>query len=149
MRLARDIGFALVAASLLLVRPVVADQPAAKLQALDKVTARISELRVPIDGSVTFGTLEITARACHKAPPEEPPENAAFLEVREARRNEAPRMVFSGWMFSSSPGLSTLEHPVYDIWVVDCLFTEADSSSAEPTSEDDAAPPEAAEEAPE
>ncbi len=105
MKLVRDIGFALAAASLLLVRPSVADQPMTQLQALDKVTARISELRVPIDGVVTFGTLQITARACHKAPPEEPPETAAFLEVREARRNEVPRVVFSGWMFSSSPGL--------------------------------------------
>lgn len=98
-----------------------ADGPEAVLQGLDKVTARISVLTVPIEGTVRFGTLEITARACHKAPPEEPPENAAFLEIREVRRDETPRRLFSGWMFSSSPGLSTLEHPVYDVWVVDCL----------------------------
>ncbi len=86
---------------------------------------------MPIDGRVTFGTLEITARACHKAPPEEPPESAAFLEVREQRRNEAPGVVFSGWMFSSSPGLSTLEHPVYDLWVVDCLLAATEPIGAE------------------
>lgn len=103
----------------------LADGPAAVLQALDKVTARISVLTVPIDGMVKFGTLEITARACYKAPPEEPPENAAFLEIREMRRDEAPRSLFSGWMFSSSPGLSTLEHPVYDVWVVDCALAGA------------------------
>ena len=96
-------------------------QLAAKLQALDKVTARISALDAPIDAVVKFGTLEATVRACYKAPPEEPPENAAFLEIRELRRNEEPRVVFNGWMFSSTPGLSTLEHPVYDIWVVDCV----------------------------
>lgn len=96
------------------------DTLAAKLQALDKVTARISALDAPIGAAVMFGTLEVTARACYKAPPEEPPENAAFLEIREIRRNEEPKVVFTGWMFSSTPGLSTLEHPVYDIWVVDC-----------------------------
>ncbi len=99
-----------------------AEAPTAVLQGLDKVTARISVLRVPIDGTVKFGTLEIIARACHKAPPEEPPENAAFLEIRELRRDEMPRALFLGWMFSSSPGLSTLEHPVYDVWVVDCAL---------------------------
>lgn len=97
------------------------DQLTAKLQALDKVTARISALDAPIDSVVTFGTLEVTVRSCYKAPPEEPPENAVFLEIRELRRNEEPRVVFTGWMFSSTPGLSTLEHPVYDIWVVDCV----------------------------
>ncbi|MBM3481769.1 MAG: DUF2155 domain-containing protein [Alphaproteobacteria bacterium] len=96
-------------------------QLTAKLQALDKVTARISALDAPIDSVVTFGTLEVTVRSCYKAPPEEPPENAVFLEIRELRRNEEPRVVFTGWMFSSTPGLSTLEHPVYDIWVVDCV----------------------------
>jgi hypothetical protein len=115
-------GFAL--AALLLAASTAgarADGLVAVLQALDKVTARISDLRAPLDQTVKFGTLEITARACHKAPPEEPPENAAFLEIRELRRDEPPRVLFSGWMFSSSPGLSTLEHPVYDVWVVDCL----------------------------
>jgi hypothetical protein len=28
--------------------------------------------------------------------------------------------LFSGWMFASSPALSALEHPVYDVWVIDC-----------------------------
>ena len=27
---------------------------------------------------------------------------------------------FSGWMFASSPALSAMEHPVYDLWVLDC-----------------------------
>ncbi len=101
-----------------------AEEPTAVLQALDKVTARISVLQVPVDGTVSFGTLSITARACHKAPPEEPPENAAFLEIVEVRRDEPSRVLFSGWMFSSSPGLSTLEHPVYDVWVVDCVSAQ-------------------------
>ncbi len=109
-----------VATALIVGAEARADGSTAVLQALDKVTARISVLQVPIDGTVSFGTLAITARACHKAPPEEPPENAAFLEIVEVRRDEPSRSLFSGWMFSSSPGLSTLEHPVYDVWVVDC-----------------------------
>ena len=90
------------------------------LQGLDKATARISEIAAPLHRLVRFGTLEVTVRACHKAPPEEPPESAAFLEIRDAKPGEAPVALFSGWMFASSPALSALEHPVYDIWVLDC-----------------------------
>lgn len=94
--------------------------PVAVLQGLDKVTARISTIEVPIGAAVRFGALEVVARACHKAPPEEPPESAAFLEIRELHPDTPAAEVFSGWMFASSPGLSALEHPVYDLWVLDC-----------------------------
>lgn len=93
----------------------------ALLQGLDKVTARISTFRAPTNRTVHFGTLEIVARTCHKRPPEEPPESAAFLQIRDIKPGEAPETLFQGWMFASSPALSALEHPVYDIWVIDCL----------------------------
>ena len=76
--------------------------------------------RARVGETVRFGTLEIIARACDKRPPEEPPESAAFLDVWELRRGEPPTSVFRGWMYASSPALSALEHPVYDVWVLDC-----------------------------
>ena len=54
------------------------------------------------------------------APPTEAPENAAFLEIRDVGPAGDGSVVFSGWMFASSPALSALEHPVYDVWVVEC-----------------------------
>ena len=99
------------------------------LQGLDKVTARISEFPAELDVPVTFGTLEITAQACHKKPPEEPPESTAFLEIREKQRGEPVKLLFSGWMFASTPGLSALEHPVYDVWVLDCAIWQENSES--------------------
>ena len=92
----------------------------AVLQGLDKVTARISTIEAPVGDVVRFGTLEIIARVCDKRPPEETPESAAFLDIWEVRRGEPPAGVFRGWMFASSPALSALEHPVYDVWVLDC-----------------------------
>ena len=97
----------------------------ALLQGLDKVTARISTFEAPVGDIVTFGTLEIYARACYKRPPEEPPESAAFLDVRDVKPGETPESLFAGWMFASSPALSALEHPVYDVWVIDCLVGAA------------------------
>lgn len=94
----------------------------ALLQALDKVTARITSLEVPVGKTATFGTLRILIHACRKAPPEDPPESAAHLDIIEVRPGAAEKPLFSGWMFASSPALSALEHPVYDIWVKDCIM---------------------------
>lgn len=101
----------------------------ALLQGLDKVTARISSFEAPIGADVRFGTLDIVVRRCVKAPPEESPESTAFIEIKEVRPEEAPPVLFSGWMFASSPALSALEHPVYDVWVKDCLNVKSDGSS--------------------
>ena len=90
------------------------------LQGLDKVTARVSTFPAPIGQTVKFGTLEIIARTCDKRPPEETPESAAFLDVWEVRPGEPAASVYRGWMFASSPALAAMEHPVYDVWVLDC-----------------------------
>lgn len=90
------------------------------LRALDKITARVSIIEVPVGETVEFGSLQITARYCDKRPPTETPESAAFIEVVEAKPDEPPTPRFSGWMFASSPALSAMDHPVYDLWVIDC-----------------------------
>ena len=95
----------------------------AVLRGLDKVTARISTFDAPIDQTIRFGTLEIRVRRCHKRPPEEPPEVSAFVEIADRREGAGSVSLFNGWMFASSPALSALEHPVYDVWVIDCRIS--------------------------
>ena len=102
----------------------------AVLQGLDKVTARISTFEAPFDVPVRFGSLVIQARACHKAPPTEPPESTAFIEIDETFETALPRDLFTGWMFASSPEVSALEHPVYDVWVVDCMKASNSASDS-------------------
>ena len=106
--------------------------PVAVIRALNKVTARVSTLQAPIGEPVHFGTLQIVVRTCDKRPPEETPESAAFLEITDMGANGDLTPVFTGWMFSSTPGLSTLEHPIYDVWVLDCV-SNTDSTSSDPT----------------
>ncbi len=103
----------------------------AVLQGMDKVTARVSTIEAPVGTVVKFGALEIIARNCDKRPPEETPESAAFLDIWEVHPGEAAVSLFRGWMFASSPALSAMEHPVYDVWVLDC---KKSSSSAASTS---------------
>ena len=92
----------------------------AELQVLDKVTARISVLKAPVGQSARYGTLTIAVRACNARPPDDVPDAAAFLEMTDSRRSAGAQQVFRGWMFANAPGVSMLEHPVYDVRVLDC-----------------------------
>ena len=97
---------------------VAADFPTESvlLQALDKTTGRTSFLTAKVGEPYDYGDLIIKVEKCMKRPVEETPENSAFLDVIEKEGGE----VFRGWMFSSNPALSGMEHPVYDIWVIEC-----------------------------
>ena len=77
-----------------------------------------------------FGTLAIRVRDCEKSPPEDTPESAAFVEIDETRPGETRNRVFSGWMFASSPALSALEHPVYDVTLLDCRTASGSARAA-------------------
>lgn len=95
--------------------------PTAIFAGLDKTTGRIINFDVAIDETVQFGSLQVTPRVCNTRPQTEAPQTTGFVEVDEqdTGKNEAKR-IFSGWMFAASPGLHGVEHPVYDVWLVDC-----------------------------
>lgn len=124
MKLAR----ALVAAALLVPACASAQQQPvpelsldlAVLGGLDKITARVATIEAPVGEPVHFGTLQIIVRACKKRRPEENPESAAFLDIWDQKPGQPAQDLFRGWMFASSPALSAMEHPVYDVWVLDC-----------------------------
>jgi hypothetical protein len=115
-----------------------AQKNTATLRALDKITGRSTDIDVKVGEPVVFGSLKVELKACYQTPPEEAPESAAFLKIHSTQPvavetmeaavsaeevetvNEANPELFSGWMYASSPGLSALEHPVYDIWVIRC-----------------------------
>lgn len=109
----------------------------AVFRGLDKVTARVWMFEAPIDQTVTFGKFEVQVRRCNKRPPEETPNTIAFVEVEEVTFDETREGVFKGWMFASSPGLNAIEHPVYDIWLIDCKMSapELDAGMAEKVDE--------------
>jgi len=94
--------------------------PTAVFSGLDKITGRIVSFEVAINETVQFGALQMTARVCFTKPPAENPNTTSFVEVNETGTDGKSNRIFSGWMFASSPGLHGIEHPVYDIWLVDC-----------------------------
>jgi hypothetical protein len=95
-------------------------QQVAELQALDKVTARVTAMRVPVNQPARFGTLTITVRACHARPPDEVPDASAWMEITDSRAPANGAAVFRGWMFANAPGVNMLQHAVYDIRVMEC-----------------------------
>lgn len=94
--------------------------PTAVFSGLDKITGRIVSFEVKVDETVQFGALQMTPRVCFTKPPTETPNTTSFVEVEEPGAEGAGRKVFSGWLFAASPGLHGIQHPVYDIWLVDC-----------------------------
>jgi len=114
------------------------DYPVVKLQSLDKATANTQTFEARVGTTIKYGPLYIRTQACRKAPPIEQPESAAFLQIWEVTPKDKAKWVFSGWMFASSPAVSSMDHPIYDVWVLDCLEdTEKDDGIAD----DDAADP--------
>ena len=92
----------------------------ARLQALDKVTARVTIVEARVGTPAMFGTLSITLRACNARPADEVPDAAAWMEITDSRAQAGTGPAFRGWMFANAPAVNTLEHPVYDIRVLEC-----------------------------
>lgn len=98
------------------------DNSVAVFAALDKVTAKISRLEVPLNQTATFGSLKLTPRACYTRQATEQPKTTTFVEIDETLLDGKEKRLFTGWMFADSPGLNAVEHPVFDVWLTDCSF---------------------------
>jgi hypothetical protein len=109
--------------------------PQAAFTGLDKITGRIINFDVSIGETVQFGALQLTTRACYTRPPTETTVTDAFVEVDEVTLQGEVKRIFTGWVFAESPGLSAIEHPIYDLWLNDCkggAQKVAETPAAEP-----------------
>ena len=116
-------ALALLVAASLMATPAAAEtisNPIAAFSGLDKITGRITNFDVYVDETVQFGALQITPRVCYTRPPTETQRTSVFLEVDQVSLKGGTQRVFTGWMFADSPALNAIDHPVYDIWLVDC-----------------------------
>lgn len=101
----------------------------AKMQAMDKITGRVNEIIVPVKSKISFGDFSLVLRACKKRPAEETPENFAFVDVADKSFGEDEYNIFKGWLISSTPGINAIEHPIYDIWLLECIDTDVDAKN--------------------
>ena len=95
----------------------VSTSPTALLRSLDKVSGVVRDLEVTQGEEVQVGRLKLILSEC-RFPTDNPSgDGYAYLTIEDEGRGEP---VFQGWMIASSPGLSALDHPRYDVWVLRC-----------------------------
>lgn len=105
------------------VSPVAAERisnPIAIFAGLDKVTGLTTTFEAKIGEEKRFGGLYVKADACYTRDVTEEPRTTSFVEVEEIESDDSRKKIFSGWMFAESPGLSAVEHPIYDVWLTGC-----------------------------
>lgn len=89
--------------------------------ALDKITAKTSNINLSLGETKKFGLLEIKALRCGNIKSQSEQGQAAYIQVKDLSDNLNNQVfVFNGWTFSSSTTLNPLDHPVYDLWLVNC-----------------------------
>ena len=92
-----------------------------EIKVLDKVSSKSYELRVKILEEKFFKNISIKALKCKNSEFDDNPEITAYLQVQDLTNKDKDDVyVFNGWMFSSSPSITPFDHPVYDIWLVNC-----------------------------
>ncbi len=102
--------------------PVLISVSKVLIQGLDKITGRVLTIETSVGKSINFGRLKIIVHRCYKAPPEEIPEAIVDIDIYEkAPLSGEEVLIFRNKMYASSPAVSALDHPIYDIWVKDCF----------------------------
>ncbi len=96
------------------------------IRVLNKVTAQATVFKSAPKEMVKFGRLEITTAMCRNSSPNSQPDHAGLLDISEKLPDKAERKrLFRGWMYASSPSIAALEHPIYDVTMVDCEIVQA------------------------
>jgi len=91
------------------------------LKALDKITAKTSEIRLAVGEKKIFGALEIKALKCQLSENNDFTDTVAYLQVKDLSTKDNNQVfLFNGWTFVSSPTLQSIDHPIYDLWVISC-----------------------------
>ena len=91
------------------------------LKALDKITAKTSAIKLAIGEKKFFGTLEIKALKCQLSEKNDSTDTVAYLQVKDLSTKDNNQVfLFNGWTFASSPTLQSIDHPIYDLWIISC-----------------------------
>lgn len=107
--------------------------PIAVFNGLDKITGVTTTFEVKVGEQKQFGGMLVKADVCYTRPVTEEPKTTSFVQIDEVSTNNQKRRVFSGWMFAQSPGLNALEHPIYDVWLINCKDPNAPPPPVEET----------------
>ena len=91
----------------------------ASFKLLNKTTNKVSTKEILVSSKISWETLNIEVLYCGSTPPTEIPEDYVLIDVYDTINNVNTN-IYKGWMISSSPDVTPLENPIYDLWLVDC-----------------------------
>ena len=92
----------------------------ASFKLLNKTTNKVSTKYISVNSKISWETLNIEVLYCGSTPPTEIPEDYVLIDVYDTINNENTN-IYKGWMISSSPNVTSLQNPIYDLWLVDCI----------------------------
>jgi len=102
-------------------KKIITNETIVNIRALDKITAKTSDINIIVGQKKKFGYLEIFPKKCAKSQNEKEKGVVVYIQVKDLSDKKDDKVfVFNGWTFSSSPTLKTFDHPVYDLWVTGC-----------------------------
>ena len=91
------------------------------IKILDKISSKNTLLKLTNGELIKFKDLSIKSLKCKNSEFDDNPEITAYIQVRDlTNKNNDEVFVFNGWMFSSSPSIEPFDHPVYDVWLINC-----------------------------
>ena len=91
------------------------------LKILDKISSKNELINLVNNEEYIYKDLAIKSIKCTNSEFDDNPEIKAYIQVRDLTKKDRNNVyVFNGWMFSSSPSIEPFDHPVYDIWLVNC-----------------------------
>ena len=92
-----------------------------ELQILDKISSKNTLVKLKNGELITFKDLSIKSLKCKNSEFDDNPEITAYIQVKDLTDQDNDEVfVFNGWMFSSSPSIAPFDHPVYDVWLLNC-----------------------------
>ena len=118
-----NLGF-LIRATLFFLLPLTVsaetiEKKYASFKLLNKTTNKVSTKDILVSSKISWETLNIEVLYCGSTPPTEIPEDYVLIDIYDTINNENTN-IYKGWMISSSPDVTPLENPIYDLWLVDC-----------------------------
>ena len=91
------------------------------IKILDKISSKNELINLVNNEEYIYKDLAIKSIKCTNSEFDDNPEIKAYIQVRDLTKKDRNNVfVFNGWMFSSSPSIEPFDHPVYDIWLVNC-----------------------------
>ena len=92
-----------------------------EIKVLDKISSKNTLVKIKNGEEIIHKDLSIKNMKCKNSEFDDNPEITAYIQVRDlTNKNNDEVFVFNGWMFSSSPSIAPFDHPVYDVWLVNC-----------------------------